>query len=586
MGGRDEGDEVVLHRCQCVSAVAGAKTQGEACVRSQTVTWTPLDAENLTGVKKITLLSVTAHQRNKPGSATASLRLVPDNDAKRALVLMFSAESDRDGLSDAIKAQIRKLEEEMKGVPSEAELTARRELLQTNAEILALYEETVKAGVISDEDFWEARRNLFTDVVARKATGQKRGIENALDADLKGARDGMSDTVTCNLTNEKMHRIFAERPAVRQAFLDNVPKKMTEREFWTRFLRSEYFKQMRAGAPPQGEEEAADLALFSRKPPDVETVKAQIKRIEPTVNLKAGLDDELGEGYGLLRDGSRDVRRPAEAGPLPEVFSELNHHAAVVLRGQPRANIVDARTAAIAARDHEKSVEGAQIGVEAPNYLIDDLAGKEVTRPTKELKIRDSHQYFSSVAAEASAGKPSKTKALIEPFQDAVRSALEPLQQVDKKQKRVFGLQPDVASQVLRDVTQSLAKVEDLSAQFASHQSFTSAEDAAAFPEDVDVQLKRSAATGGELLKQFWMATPMITSVRWEKATKVSKSIEVLYDRLESLKGSLSSTHRHIASQRLRPLLGAFDSALTFFDDEKARRPQAYADFEKSSQKN
>ena len=113
MGGRDEGDEVMLHRCQCVSAVAGAKTQGEACVRSQTVTWTPLDAENLTGVKKITLLSVTAHQRNKPGSATASLRLVPDNDAKRALVLMFSAESDRDGLSDAIKAQIRKLEEEM-----------------------------------------------------------------------------------------------------------------------------------------------------------------------------------------------------------------------------------------------------------------------------------------------------------------------------------------------------------------------------------------------------------------------------------------------------------------------------------------
>jgi transcription initiation factor TFIIH subunit 1 len=74
--------------------------------------------------------------------------------------------------------------------------------------------------------------------------------------------------------------------------------------------------------------------------------------------------------------------------------------------------------------------------------------------------------------------------------------------------------------------------------------------------------------------------------VRWEKATKVSKSIEVLYDRLESLKGSLSSTHRHITSQRLRPLLGAFDSALTFYDDEKARRPQAYADFEKSSQKN
>lgn len=60
--------------------------------------------------------------------------------------------------------------------------------------------------------------------------------------------------------------LFGERPAVRRAFLDNVPKKMTEREFWTRFLRSEYFKAARAGAPPQGEEEAADLALFARRP--------------------------------------------------------------------------------------------------------------------------------------------------------------------------------------------------------------------------------------------------------------------------------------------------------------------------------
>ena len=574
-------DDVVFHRCACASTVAGAKTRGEACVRTRTVTWTPADTGNLTGAKTVTLLSVTAHQRNKPGSATASLRLVPDNDAKRALVLTFDAESDRDGLSDAIKAQIRKLEEEMKGVPSAAELEARSQLLKTNVEIAQLYEETVKAGVISNEDFWEARRNLFSDVVARKATGQKHGIENTLDGDLKGARDGMSDTVTCNLTNEKMHRIFAERPSVREAFLNNVPKKMTEREFWTRFLRSEYFKQMRAGAPPQGEEEAADLALFARKPPDATTVKAQIKAIEPGVNLKADLDDGLGEGYGLLRDGSRDDRRPKEAGPLPEVFLELNHHAAVVLRGQPQVNIVDARTAAIAARDHEKSAESARIGFEEPDYSIDDLAAPKPAAPPKELKIRDSHQYFSSIAEEPVVSKPSKTHVVIEPFKEAVASALSTLQHPEKKQKRA--LDPDIALQVLKEVTQSLAKVEDLSAQFASQQSFSNADDVAAFPENVNEQLRRSAATGGELLRQFWMSTPMITSVRWEKATKVCKSVEILYDKLEGVKSSLPSAHRHIASQRLRPLLGAFDSALTFYDDEKTRRPQAYADFEKTA---
>ena len=578
----EEDESAILFRCPCSSSVAGTKASGEARLSRTTLVWAPAADTNLSGDKRLKLLSVTAHQRNKPGSATASLRLVPDNDPKRALVLTFASESDRDGLSDSIKAQIRSLEEETKGVPTPAELAARAELLKTNAEISTLYEETVKAGVISDEDFWEARRNLFTDAIVKKATGQKQGVENTLDADLKGARDGMSDTVTCNLTNEKMHRIFAERPSVRQAFLDNVPKKMSEREFWTRFLRSEYFKQMRAGAPPQGEEEAADLALFSRKPTDSSTLKAKIKAIEPTVNLKAGLDDELGEGYGFLRDGARDVRRPKEAGPLPEVFSELNHHAAVVLRGQPQANIVDARSAALAARDHEQSAEGAKIGVEKFDFTIDDLAGKAEDRAPKELSIRNAHQYFSSVTGENVEKKPKSKSTAITSFPEAVAASIESLQNASKKQKCI--MEADVAMKVLQEVTQSLAKVEDLSAQFASQQSFGSSDDVSPFPDDVDNQLKRSAATGGELLRQFWLAAPMITSVRWEKASKVNKSLETLYDKLESLKGSLPAVHRHIASHRLRPLLQAFDSAFTFYDDEKLRRPQAYADFEKANQ--
>ena len=580
-----DGDEVVVFTCPCASTVAGGKTSGEAKLYSRSLRWSASDESNLTGARVLTLLSVTAHQRNKPGSATASLRLVPDNDPKRALVLTFASESERDTLSDRIKEQIRHIEESKRGVPTAAELTAREELLKTNKELATLYEETVKAGVITDEDFWEARRNLFTDAIAKKATGQKHGIENTLEGDLKGSRDGMSDTVTCNLTNEKMHRIFAERPSVRQAFLDNVPKKMTEREFWTRFLRSEYFKQMRAGAPPQGEEEAADLALFARKPPDAATLKAQIKSVAPDLNLKAALDDELGEGYGFLHDGARDTRRPKEAGPLPEVFSELNHHAAVVLRGQPQANIVDARSAAIAARDHEKLTlkDAVKTADEESNYVIDDLASKPPPRAPKELKIRDSHQYFSTVADEqvSRAVSKSKASAVIEPFKDAVAAAKALLHPSGKKQK-LRALEPGVAEQVLKEVTQSLAKVEDLSAQFASQQSFSGATDADEFPKAVDEQLKRSAATGGELLRQFWMSSPMITSVRWEKAAKVSKSLESLYDKLEQLKNSLPATHRHIASQRLRPLLQAFDSAFTFYDDEKSRRPRAFAEFEKA----
>lgn len=57
-----------------------------------------------------------------------------------------------------------------------------------------------------------------------------------LDGDFKGVCDGMLDTVTCNLTNEKMYRIFVERFLVCEVFLNNVLKKMIECEFWMRFL--------------------------------------------------------------------------------------------------------------------------------------------------------------------------------------------------------------------------------------------------------------------------------------------------------------------------------------------------------------
>ena len=460
----------------------------------------------MTGERSVGLGSITGHQRNKPGSARPSLRLVcapvKPGGKPPAFVLQFQTEADRDVLSDGVKSALSALERAKRARAAEgadsprgadsrptaaagvspAERAARGALLRSNAELAALHARLVRGvnadddgkttregemgasttcGAVTEEEFWSTRHHLLTNAMAKTGATQRPGIPNALDADLKAARDGRSDTVTCALTNDKMHRIFSERPAVRRAFLDNVPNKMTEREFWTRFLRSEYFKAARAGAPPQGEEEAGDLALFSRRPASAAERKNALAGLSSAaVNLAADAHDfgvfgaASGEGtaaregarggHGILRDGAKEPPPPtaeeairaakAAAGggsggfkaaaakqAAREVLESLNHHAEVVLRGRSTRAVTDARSAALAAEAQEREggaaaamATGGTAGGERKNkngrcvddaltVVLDDLVDAEEV-PKKVLNISNPQQYFSAGGGGRTAG--------------------------------------------------------------------------------------------------------------------------------------------------------------------------------------
>ena len=473
-------------------SVAGSMTLGAAHVEGSTLVWRPA-ADGVQGARVVDLRRVTGHQRNKPGSKRASLRLVlgagasgrPDQKPE-AFVLQFGKEPDRDALSERVKAAAAtgtpssdasakaKQKKSCTG-PSPAELAARAALLASNPDLAAAHGRLVlgsrfaaadasadaSLAAVDEEAFWGARGHLFADAVLKTGATQMTGISNALDADIKGARSGGSttgpqarggDVVTATLSNEKMHRIFAERPAVRAAFLENVPRNMTEREFWTRFLRSEYFKAARAGAAPQGEQEAADLALFARRPETERARAATAKRVSAAVNLAADAGDfgvfgragaaraELGAvegegargGHGIFRDGAKEPPPPSSAVAVAaaadrgggkaaaakhaamETLRSLNHHALVVLRGRPDAPVTDARSAALAAEaqeanevltdsskpnDEHGSSREAKDAVAAASVALEDLVDATAA-PPKTLRIDDPSRYFASVAEE------------------------------------------------------------------------------------------------------------------------------------------------------------------------------------------
>ena len=83
-------------------------TLGAAHVEGSTLVWRPA-ADGVQGARVVDLRRVTGHQRNKPGSKRASLRLVlapasSETGAKpEAFVMQFGNEPDRDALSDRVK---------------------------------------------------------------------------------------------------------------------------------------------------------------------------------------------------------------------------------------------------------------------------------------------------------------------------------------------------------------------------------------------------------------------------------------------------------------------------------------------------
>ena len=107
-----------------------------------------------------------------------------------------------------------------------------------------------------------------------------------------------------------MHRIFAERPGVRKAFIDNCVKRkeLTEREFWHRFLKSEYMKKMRDGCrrnPLLKERFDFVLQTFRRRGGK----RKQVESVSEFVNLQADKDDTLVTGqsaYGVFRSLPRN----------------------------------------------------------------------------------------------------------------------------------------------------------------------------------------------------------------------------------------------------------------------------------------
>ncbi|KAK3009631.1 hypothetical protein RJ639_015170 [Escallonia herrerae] len=397
------------------------------------------------------------------------------------------------------------------------------------SELQKLHKQFVIGDILSETEFWATRMKLLDDKASRKPK-QRVGLKSDMIFNVKPSSDGQSNRVTFNLTPEIIHQIFAEKPAVRQAYLTFVPSKMTEKDFWTKYWRAEYLhstKNIVAAAAEAAEDE--ELAVFLKQDDILANeARRKIRRVDPTLDMEADEGDDYTHlpDHGLPRDGSKDVMDSQYEQYRRSFLQDLNRHAAVVLEGRA-IDVESGDTRSVAeALARSKQVELANeasdgnVNQERLDRIsrmaeIEDLQAPR-DHPVAPLSIKDPRDYFDSQQANALktfgdtlAGTKQMTSDLS--TSEAYGSLRESISEIKAVGLRAPIVKSEVALKVLNGLNQNISSTKYQIGKNARESVLDR------LPKITRDELLLHWTSIQELLKHFWSSYPITTTYLYTK---------------------------------------------------------------------
>ena len=151
-------------------------------------------------------------------------------------------------------------------------IQSRAALLARDASLKQLHSELVPKAV-SEEEFWgsHARAELLREEQMRQnlplvgpgGPAQRAGISSAMAGSIKPETG--CNVVRYTLDATQIHAIFLENPTVHDLYMQLVPTQLSEKEFWTKYFRSQYVhSQANAATSAQLEKHPAQDDIFAR----------------------------------------------------------------------------------------------------------------------------------------------------------------------------------------------------------------------------------------------------------------------------------------------------------------------------------
>ncbi|XP_066330433.1 general transcription and DNA repair factor IIH subunit TFB1-1-like [Miscanthus floridulus] len=464
---------------------------------------------------------------------------------------------------------------------SAAEVERRVKLLREDSELQKLHKKFVLGNILQESEFWATRKNLLDDE-ANKRSKQRPGFKNAL-VDIKPTTDGRTNKVTFQITPEMIHQIFAEKPAVRRAYLDFVPKKMSETRFWEKYCRAEYLVRTKntaaATAEAAGDEE---LAIFLKNDDILaKESKMKIKRVDPTLDMEADTGDDYIHlpDHGIHRYGNKETVDADSDLARRTLSQDLNRHAAVVLEGRSLdVELTDPKTSAEALVRSKKEPPSTSIVDDANHERlvkvarmteIEDLQAPR-SLPYAPLCIKDPREYFDSQQANAlrslggsNARRKARTCSLS--TEEAFHHLMDQMSSIKVNKLNCPIIQSDMALKVLNELNEGISLSRRLNLKNPQEGLLGQ------LPQHTRDELMDHWMAIQELLRHFWSSYPITSAVLYNKVQRVKEAMTQIYQKLQLIKESAQPDVRHEISRLVKPMTQALDAAFNHDLEQKQK---------------
>jgi transcription initiation factor TFIIH subunit 1 len=229
-----------------IDHVKHKKAEGELFLMKERIAWMPKNQGAFTLSHRYE--EIKSHKISTEGKSKVQLQIIMHDDSSATFHFVSTSGQhqqikERDQVKDLLVDLLPKFRQKIS-----KDLEDKKRILLENPNLYQLYNDLVVSSIISSEDFWNHYAEISKLTSETEKTSQTIGVSQRFLSNLRPKTDGSSE-MKFNLTFDDKQSIFKTYPSVRQKYSQLVPHKMTEVDFWTKFIQSHYFHANKAMRP-------------------------------------------------------------------------------------------------------------------------------------------------------------------------------------------------------------------------------------------------------------------------------------------------------------------------------------------------